>query len=227
MYQAVIFDLDGTLLDTLADITWALNTALAEHGLPTHSPAAVRAMVGHGLGELVRKALAASGHTIPEGPSVPPATLPHDLILARVRHLYLDSPVRDTSPYPGIQEILADLRAKGVRLGVLTNKVHGIATRIVDHFFPGIFDAVQGEEAGLARKPHPAGVGHLLDRMSARGLSTVLVGDSDADVHTAANAGIGCIAVSWGFRDHPELAAAGATTIVDTTAGLRFLLGLD
>jgi phosphoglycolate phosphatase len=215
MYEALVFDLDGTLLDTLDDISSCLNQALAEHQLPQHSPSAIRTMVGYGLGELVRKA----------APTLNPEA--HTQVLARFRHLYLEQGTTHTVPYPGINELLTELHNQGVLLAVLTNKVHSAAVRIVEHYFPQRFAAIQGEEVGLERKPHPAGLHKLIDQLSARGLETAMVGDSEADIITARSAGIPAIGVSWGFRDASVLHEHGAITVCHTIQDLRFVLGLD
>lgn len=217
MAEIVVFDLDGTLLDSLADIGHALNSALAEAGLPVHELGSVRRMVGHGLGELVRQA-------------VGPATDAAPAVLARVRQIYLEIPYRHSRPYPGIPEALAELAGRGAILAVLTNKAQAIADLIVAHFFPGRFALVRGEGPLWPRKPDPqALLGLLADLAPLAGLSgdprslaarAVLVGDSEADVKTALGAGARPIAVAWGFRDPDQLRAAGAAELAEDCPAL-------
>lgn len=222
MAKICIFDLDGTLLDSLADIQHALNTALAENGLPSHDTDSVRRMVGHGLAELVRQAVPSQ---TPAKETVPP-------VLARLREIYREIPYRHSQPYPGIPDLLIELKAKGTIMAVLTNKSDPIAQIIVSHFFPGIFDLVQGESPELPRKPDPESLWRLLASLAPLaglplgqrenlGQAAVLIGDSEADIQTAHAAGVRAIGVDWGFRSSNQLLAAGATEIVTDCAALR------
>jgi phosphoglycolate phosphatase len=226
MKRLLVFDLDGTLVDSLEDIRYALNSALREAGLPEHDSASVRRMVGHGLGELVKAALPAGRND----------DQTREAVLAGVRRVYAGTPFRFSRPYPGMVELVAKLRAGGEVLAVLTNKAHDIAAVIVEHFFAGMFHAVQGESAGSPRKPDARAVETLFDRLRGAGTdgqladfeprreSTVLIGDGDADVKTALNAGIRVIAAGWGFRTVAELAAAGADTFAANAEELSELL---
>lgn len=220
MTKILIFDLDGTLLDSLADIHYALNTALEAHHLPGHSLDSVRSLVGHGLSELVRLAL---------GPEHSHELAP---VLAQVRQIYHDIPYRFTQPYPGICELLAELKANAAVLAVLTNKMDTVATTIVEHFFPNVFDLIQGETPSLPRKPHPDSLLGLLKRLAPQAgidpedriklcQSAVLIGDGETDIHTARNAGVRAIGVSWGFRSESELIVAGASQVVPDCQALR------
>lgn len=236
MYSYIIFDLDGTLLDTLPDIQWALNTALAEFGQPVHNREAVRRMVGHGLAELVRQATGADRTTDPGIQALA------GQVTARLRAIYREQPWRETLPYPGIPELLARLKDRGLPLGLLTNKAQPVADLVAGHFFPGIFQVVRGESPELPRKPDPAALHQLLDRLEPRPAPgqpdcrsddrasrlerTVLVGDSDVDLLTARQAGCASIGVLWGFRSRAELEAIGPTCLARDSRELASLLGL-
>ena len=225
MKKLLVFDLDGTLLDSLPDIRWALNTTLGEFGFPGFELDQVRRMVGHGLTELVRQA-------------VPEASRQAETIQPMVQHiksLYASVPFRETSPYPGMPELLRQLKAEGHVLGVLTNKAELIARLIVPHFFPGIFDAIQGESPELPRKPDPEALLGLLRVLAPRAdldpsdlarlkLAATLTGDSEADIQTACRAGVRAIGVAWGYRAPEDLRSAGATVIADDANGLKDLL---
>jgi len=225
MKKILVFDLDGTLLDSLADIRHALNTALGEHGLPPHDSESVRGMVGHGLPELIKLA-------------VGPAAAQAEAVLARMRQIYREIPFRLTRPYPGIPELLDELHAGGAILAVLTNKAEPIAQIIIDHFFPGRFALVQGEMPQQPRKPHPDALLSLLKRLAPRaGIDpqdqtawcgqAIMIGDGETDIHTAAAAGVRAIGVGWGFRSPAQLMAAGANELVADVPALRVALGLD
>jgi len=221
VYKAAIFDLDGTLLNTIGDIHASLNTALATHGYPPQDRSLVRQMVGHGMADLVKKALIA-------GAGFGPAELEraYPPVLDSIRDCYLAIPVAHTSHYPGVPEIIADLHSCGTKIAVFTNKLQIVAEKILDHFFPAGFDLILGDEGAFPRKPAPDGVYHILETLAVNASETVFVGDSDTDIRTAYNAGLACIAVSWGFQDPLELIAAGATTICSTSEELRQAIGL-
>jgi phosphoglycolate phosphatase len=222
MKKILVFDLDGTLLDSLPDIQWALNTTLAEYGLPGHDLAQVGRMVGHGLSNLVQLA-------VPESHRRPEQVKP---MVAHIKELYASVPFKATVPYPGLPQLMAELKATDHVMGVLTNKAEPIAQKIVPHFFPGIFDHVQGERPDLPRKPDPEALLILLRRLAPlAGIdpadeatlkrSVVLTGDSEADIQTASRGGMTAIGVAWGYRSPEDLLAAGAATIVSDADGLR------
>lgn len=222
MKRLLVFDLDGTLVDSLEDIRFALNGALRESGLPEHDSDSVRRKVGHGLGELVKAAV----------PSATPESA-RATVLAAVRRIYAEVPVRYTVAYPGMVELVSQLRAAGNAMAVLTNKAQSIASVIVEHFFPGVFHVVQGEVSGGPRKPDPKTVEKLFETLaSAKGLegyranvaTSVLIGDGDADVQTAVRAGLRSVALTWGFRSADELRRVGATNFAGNIDELRNLL---
>ena len=206
-FRAVLFDLDGTLLDTLADIAEAMNTALAAKNLPTHPVEAYRRMVGSGLEALVRRAV--------------PADLTGDdeLIGALTLHLreeYARHPADRTVPYDGVRELVAELRERHrLPLAVLSNKADSLVQTIVARFFgPDDFVAVQGLVDGVPAKPDPAS---SLSIAAAIGVAPRLVaylGDSDVDMHTARNAGMRAIGAGWGFRGPEGLVSAGAESVI-------------
>ena len=210
-YKLVIFDLDGTLIDTIADLGTAVNVALRARNLPVHPLEAYRGMVGHGVRNLVRQAM-------------PEALRGDEAALDDLLSLFLDyyiAHIDDLSrPYPGIPEFLADLSAAGVRLAVASNKFQAGAEKLIRRTFPQIaFSAISGGRRDAPLKPDPAIVEGICRQTGVDRSDTVLVGDSGTDIATASNAGVAGIAVSWGFRPREVLAAADA--LVDTVEQLR------
>ena len=216
-YQTAVFDLDGTLLDSLCDLHLSINAVLAAHGMPTHSLDDVRRFVGNGIRKLVERA-------VPAGTSAAEQDAVYEDFCAH----YAAHCEDHTGPYAGIPELLAHLRAAGVRLAVVSNKGDFAVQELVSRQFPDTFDAILGENeaAGIRKKPAPDMVEAALERMGAGRDGLVYVGDSEVDVQTAANVGCPCVSCTWGFRSVDELLAAGATTFVDTPDELeRVLLG--
>ena len=203
--EMAIFDLDGTLLNTIDDLGYACNHALEACGYPTHAIEEYPRLVGNGVNKLIERAL-------PEGEKDEETVL-------RVRaHFvpYYDAHNCDyTCPYEGISELLATLKARGYKLAVASNKYQAATEKIVTHFFPGIFDIILGERTGVPRKPDPQIVKDIMHSLSGEGRS-LYIGDSLVDRDTAANAGLPFIACSWGFVPREQLVAAGCTTIIDT-----------
>ena len=216
-YKTVVFDLDGTLLDTLEDLTISTNAALAAHGMPSHPIESVRRFVGNGIALLIHRAV--------------PAGTPADVeaaVLEDFKRHYGAHCEDHTGPYVGVPDLLARLRDAGLALAVVSNKADFAVQELVGRQFPATFDAVLGENeaAGISKKPAPAMVEAALARMGRGRDGLVYVGDSEVDVQTAANAGCPCLSCTWGFRTRAELVAAGATTFVDTPEELgRVLLG--
>lgn len=213
-YKLVIFDLDGTLVDTIADLGTATNAALAAKGLPQHEPEAFRGMVGHGVRNLVKQAM-------PEPMRADDRAV--DALLKLFLAYYIEHLDDRSRPYLGIPELLADLQAAGVQLGVASNKFQAGAEKLIGRMFPGIaFAAVLGGRPGAPLKPDPAVVDEIRLRAGVSREETLMVGDSGADIAAAEAAGVACVAVSWGFRSREALAAA--PRIVDTAQELRTLL---
>jgi phosphoglycolate phosphatase len=214
MHGALIFDLDGTLVESLPGIAASLNRALALHGLPGHGDAAVRGFIGDGARTLVTRAMA---------PGV--AALHLESVLRGFAEDYAVSWPHGTRPYPGIAELLADLRGRGVPLAVLSNKPHAFTTEIVGKLFPhNTFAAVLGNREGLAHKPDPAGALEIADSLGVTPENCVLIGDSTMDLDTARNAGMASIAVTWGYHDRERL--QGADRIAGDVEALAGLLDL-
>lgn len=216
-YQTAVFDLDGTLLNTLEDLHLSTNAALAAHGMPPHSLDDVRRFVGNGIRKLICRA-------VPTGTDAAEREAVYEDFCAH----YAAHCEDHTGPYPGILELLARLRAAGVRLAVVSNKGDFAVQELVARQFPGAFDAILGENeaAGVRKKPAPDMVLAALERMGVGRDGMVYIGDSEVDVQTAASVGCPCISCTWGFRSVDDLLAAGATTFVNTPAELgRVLLG--
>ena len=209
--KLILFDLDGTLLDTLEDLGAAVNQALAARGLPTHTTDEYRRMVGHGIRSLVAQAL----------PENPDAALV-EAALADFKTGYSAHIDERTRPYPGIPELLAELHANGIRLAVASNKFQAGAERLIGRFFPGIpFVAILGDRPGLPLKPSPEIVREVLAKAGCGPQEALLVGDSPTDMRTAANGGIDALAVTWGYRSREALAGY---RLVDSVDELRHVL---
>ena len=209
-YQGILFDLDGTLLDTLGDLADAVNAALAKHGFPLRTEDEVRSFVGNGIGKLIARA-------VPAGTDEQTVAA----CLADFRAYYAEHMNVRTKPYEGILDLLAWLRSEGIPVGVVSNKIDFAAKALCGAYFGNLIGAVVGECEGLRRKPAPETVERVLTLLGLSAADCVYVGDSDVDILTAANAGMPCISVDWGFRPREHLLAAGATTICSTVAELQ------
>ena len=211
-YQTVLFDMDGTLLDTLTDMEAAVNHILTQYGYPVRTLEEVRRFVGNGAGLLIHRAL-------PQG--VDPAQEAE--VLAAYRAYYQAHNCIRTRPYEGIPELLAALRRAGVRTAVVSNKPDETTRTLAARFFPEL-DGALGQRDGVAAKPAPDMVQAVLSRLGAEPGQALYVGDSEVDVDTARNAGLAMIGVSWGFRGRAALESAGAPAVADTPAQLLELL---
>ncbi len=211
--KAVLFDMDGTVLDTLEDLARAVNRALEEFGLPAVGRGQVRAALGNGAARLI-------------GACVPAGTAPEltEQVLAWYKPWYAAHCREETRPYEGILPLMEHLKAAGVRMAVVSNKPDGAVQELAAAFFPGLLEAAVGERPGVGRKPDPASVLAAAELLGAGREECVYVGDSEVDVRTAENAGMACVAVTWGFRDEPELRAAGAERLAHSPAELEKLL---
>ena len=204
-YSTYIFDLDGTLLDTLGDLAASVNFALRTHGMPEHSIDDVRRFVGNGVRRLMERA-------VPEGTDNPQ----FEAAFATFREYYIHHSLDTTRPYEGIPETLAALRERGCRLAVVSNKMRKATEELCRYFFPDTIEVAIGEDeaAGIHKKPAPDTVFEALRQLGVEKENTVYVGDSDVDIETARNAGIPCISVLWGFRDKDFLLQYGAKTFI-------------
>ncbi len=212
-YNAAIFDMDGTLLNTLDDLAASTNAALAAHGMPGRTTDEVRQFVGNGIMNLIRRAT-------PAGTGEDTQRAVFDTFCAH----YADHALDATAPYPGIVALLDELRARGVKLAVVSNKGDFAVQELVDHFWKGQLDFAVGEREGIRRKPAPDTVLTALEALGVSADEAVYVGDSEVDVATAAASGLDCICVTWGFRSVQTLLEAGATTLVDTCDQLLDLI---
>ena len=214
MTKLAIFDLDGTLIDTIEDLGTAVNHALGLRGLALHSMAEYRDMVGHGVRNLVKDALAGSLGRQPEDALVDSALA--DFVDYYVAHIDVH-----TRPYPGIQALLSKLQGKGLKLAVASNKFQEGAEKLVKEFFPeSRLVAVLGNSPELPLKPDAAVVQLVLDKAGVSREEAVFVGDSATDMKTAANGGVRSIGVSWGFRPRTDLEQSGAMDIADSAEQL-------
>ena len=210
-YQTYIFDIDGTLLDTLDDLAASTNYALRKHGMSEHSIDDVRRFVGNGVRKLMERA-------IPDGAANPD----FEATFATFREHYMLHSLDTTRPYDGISETLAELKARGCRLAVVSNKMMAATQDLCRHFFPDTIEVAIGENEaqGIRKKPAPDTVFAALRELGVGKDEAVYVGDSDVDIDTAANAGIPCISVLWGFRDRDFLKQHGAKTFISAPSEL-------
>lgn len=214
-YTTAIFDLDGTLLNTLDDLAASTNAALAAHGLPGRTTSEVRTFVGNGIRNLIRLA-------VPEGSSEELI----DTVHATFDEHYSQHDMDRTQAYPGVIDLVRRLRSRGMRCCVVSNKGDYAVQPLVEHFFPGLFDFVCGEREkdGIRRKPWPDTVLACMRQFGSAPDDCVYVGDSEVDLQTSKNAGIPCVIVTWGFRNEADLRALGATTFAHTIGELEELL---
>lgn len=203
-YDAVIFDLDGTLTDTLADLRNSVNFALNRFGFPERTTGEIRAFIGNGVKRLVFLSV--------------PENTPEDIsekCLAFFKEHYAANSLVETKPYDGITNMLKKLKDNNIKTAVVTNKMHSAAVDIVKFFFEDLIDVTVGQVDGMAQKPSHDGIYKALEFLGISKESAVYVGDSEVDCITARNAGIPCIGVTWGFRDRDVLISNGADCIAD------------
>ena len=212
-FDAYIFDLDGTLLDTLPDLVNLTNMVLEELGMPTRTAEQINSYVGNGARMLLKRA---AGEGASDGVL--------DDMLARWKDLYLEYGHLYTHPYDGIPEVLAELKRRGCKLGVLSNKFDAATQHVIGAHFPGMFDEVRGEGPEIPRKPDPAGLRWMVSQLDVEPARTAYVGDSGTDMTVALAAGTVPVGVTWGYREEAELREKGAVYLVDSPRGL---LGIE
>lgn len=203
-YKTVIFDLDGTLLDTLGDLSSSVNYALHRHGLPERSKADVRRFLGNGIRRLIEQ-------SVPEGTTEEKTVA----VLQTFREYYLIHSLDETAPYEGIMELLHQLHEMDVATAIVSNKLDPAVKELHQHFFSDTIRVAIGESSSIRRKPAPDMVDECIRLLGCDRQSCLYVGDSEVDLQTARNASLPCCSVSWGFRDKKQLIEAGATTIID------------
>ena len=211
--QTVIFDLDGTLLDTLEDLYRAVNIALDTHSLPLRTRDEVRSFVGDGVEMLIRRAL-------PTGSDEDTVYT----VLSDFKTTYAAICRDNTKPYDGIIPMLTALREGGIRVAVVSNKFDAATKALCAEYFGELVEVAIGERTGVRKKPAPDTVLEALSALDVPAEGAVYIGDSDVDIRTAENADMPCISVAWGLRDEDFLLAGGATTLVHTPEELLRLL---
>ena len=219
MFNVYIFDLDGTLLDTLQDLANSVNYALRQHGMPEHSIDDIRRFVGNGVRLLMERA-------VPDGARNPQ----FEAAFATFRQYYMQHSLDTTRPYDGIPELIHELKARGCQMAVVSNKMMAATQELVHHFFPDIPVAIgEHEAAGIRKKPAPdtvfealrqLGIIHHPSSIIHQTSDIVYIGDSEVDIETARNSGLPCISVLWGFRSRDFLLAHGATTFAERPADI-------
>jgi len=214
MFQTVIFDLDGTLLNTIEDLAAAGNYVCRQNGWPEHTVEAITAMVGHGMANLVEQL------TPPERRSA----AVQETAMAQFSAYYGAHSCDLTTAYPGIPELLSKLKERGVQMAVYSNKPHAFTCELMEKFFPGIFVLVWGKQEGVPVKPDPTGIRMILEKLGADSSTTLFVGDSNVDIKTGHNALLPACGVTWGFR--PASTLGEADYLVSTAGELeRVILG--
>ena len=209
MIRCIVFDLDGTLLDTLSDLAASTNFALGSCGMPQHTIDDVRRFVGNGVRKLMVRA-------VPDGEDNPL----FEKAFAAFRQHYMQHCLDTTRPYDGIIETLERLKEKGVKLAIVSNKMQAATEELRQHFFSQYIDVAIGESASIRKKPAPDTVLEALRKLGVSREEAVYVGDSDVDIATARACHIPCVSVLWGFRDRQFLLDNGATCLIDIPSQL-------
>ena len=206
MYKTIIFDLDGTLLDTLDDLTDSTNAVLGKFGLKRRTREEVRAFVGNGIAKLIERAVGQDGMDR------------HAEVLAEFKRYYGEHCAEKTAPYPGILSLLNALKEQGIKTAVVSNKADFAVKSLAKTYFDGLLLSAVGEdeEKGIRKKPAPDSLLAVMEQLSAAAETTLYVGDSEVDIQTAKNAGVDCLCVTWGFRDKAYLVEEGGRLFVDT-----------
>lgn len=214
-YDAFVFDIDGTLLDTLPDLTVVTNTVLDSYGFPQHPASEILHFVGKGGLRLIEKA-------------VPAGTAPEvvDDAFKRWQGVHEELGIRLTQEYEGITAVLTELKAHGIKLAALSNKFDGGVQEIVPRFFPGLFEVQHGECERIPRKPDPTGLLLTMEELGVTPERTVYVGDSKGDMVVAHAAGTYALGVSWGYQSVEELQAGQADCIIDTPDAMLEVAGI-
>ena len=215
MYKTIIFDLDGTLLDTLDDLTDSVNAALRKYGYKTRTKEDVRGFIGNGIIKLIERAL---GEKIAD----------FELVLQEFKTYYGAHCADKTQPYEGVMALLQVLREKGIKTAVLSNKADFAVKTLAKTYFGDLLMTAVGEDeaAGIHKKPAPDALFAVMKELGARKETTVYIGDSEVDIQTAQNAGIACISVTWGFKDKAFLLQNGAKILVDEPLELLSVCGV-
>lgn len=213
MYKLAVFDMDGTILDTLEDLKDSTNFALEKCGYPTRSYDEVRRFVGNGIRKLIERA-------VPEGLTTEQIDRVHEVFTEHYKVHCADK----TKAYDGIKPLLEKLRASGVKTAVVSNKADYGVQELCKEYFDGLFDYAVGEREGIRRKPAPDAVNEALRVLGIDKSEAVYIGDSDVDFETAKNAELPCISVLWGFRDEEFLREKGATLFVRDPAEIYYII---
>lgn len=204
MYKAILFDLDGTLLNTLDDLNESMNKVLTENGYKEQTKDETRRFVGNGVRKLVERSLPGE------------STEFYDKIEAQFKECYAKNMRNKTAPYEGIEELLKALKERQVKVGVVSNKFDGAVKSLCKEIFGEYTQVAVGERVGVRKKPAPDSVLAAIDELGVKKEETIYAGDSDVDIETAKNAGIKSIGVTWGFRDRELLISCGADFLADT-----------
>ena len=207
-YKLAIFDLDGTILYTIAQLANSLNEARVRSGLEPQDMDDIMAHVGRGVRNLVTWSLGTG-----EGPLF-------DTVMDNYRGYYIEFCADNTYIYDGLLEVITKLHDEGIKLAVVTNKSDAPAKKLCEHFYPGLFSEVRGHRDGVPHKPDPALVDEVLEALNIKPEDSVYIGDSDVDVKTAKNSGMDHICVTWGYRTREFLSENGAEVLVDTAEEL-------
>ena len=208
-----VFDLDGTLLDTLSDLHASVDRAMTAFGMPEKTREEVRLLLGRGMAHLIHGC-------VPEGTEAAREAE----VLAYFKKDYNAHCFDNTAEYEGISQVVRELREAGIRTAVLSNKADEVVQELILRYFPGLFDDVSGERPGVPRKPAPDALHAVMERMGCPAERTVYIGDSEVDIETGRNAGVSVISAAWGFRPRAYLAECGGDRFAETPEDLVGML---
>lgn len=209
-YQVAIFDMDGTILDTIEDLADTMNYCLRKYHMPERTLDEIRSFVGNGIHNLVEKA-------VPSGT----AESEVEAVFQCFREYYKDHCAIKTKPYEGICKVLSDLKSQGIKTAVVSNKADFAVKMLCEDYFKGLFDISVGDREGQRRKPYPDGVNLVMKFFGVTPAETVYIGDSEVDFQTAKNAGVDVIMVGWGFREEQFLRSIGVKQVIHQPEELK------